>query len=185
MSPLDGGADDYLRRRPKPSRSLSVTQAMATLQRQQEIEQFLYHEAWLLERRRFTDWLKLLTQDVAYWIPNAGEDSDIGDDAVIVYENFSALRARAARSLDPSNPSQIPPPRTKYFVTNVTITDESESLLQARASVLLYVLKDSRLEAHPISCEYRLRSMDDGWRIAFKKVYLISNNQPLSQLPLI
>ncbi len=158
---------------------------MTTLQRQHEIEQFLYHEAWLLEQRRFDEWLNLLTEDILYWIPNLGESGDLGDDAVIVYENFAALKARAIRSLDPSNPTQMPPPRTKYFITNVTITGESEGLIRVRSSMLLYVLRRSGLETHPISCEHRLRSTRDGLQIAFKKVYLISNNQPLSPLPLI
>lgn len=158
---------------------------MPTLQRQYEIEQFLFHEAWLLERRHFDEWLNLLTEDMVYWIPNNDEDGDISDDAVIVYENLTALKARATRSLDPSNPTQMPPPRTKYFITNVTIAEESADFVRVRSSVLLYVSRESGLEAHPISCEHRLRSTSDGLRIAFKKVYLISNNRPLSPLPLI
>jgi benzoate/toluate 1,2-dioxygenase beta subunit len=158
---------------------------MATVQQHYEIEQFLYHEARLLERRCFNEWLELLTEDIVYWIPNAGEDGEASDDAVIAYENLAALRARATRSLDPSNPTQMPPPRTKYFITNVAIAEESRDFLRVRASLLLYVSRKSGLEAHPISCEYRLRPTAAGLRIAFKKVYLISNNQPLSALPLI
>ena len=158
---------------------------MATPERQYEIEQFLYHEAWLLEQRRFEEWLTLLTEDIVYWIPNVGESGDLSDDAVIVRENFAALKARAIRSLDPSNPTQMPPPRTKYFITNVAIIEESADLLQVRSSLLLHILRRSALEAHPMSCEHRLRRAREGLRIAFKKIYLISNNQPLSPLPLI
>jgi 3-phenylpropionate/cinnamic acid dioxygenase small subunit len=32
-----------------------------------EIEEFLYVEAELLDTRRFTEWLALLTEDVRYW----------------------------------------------------------------------------------------------------------------------
>jgi 3-phenylpropionate/cinnamic acid dioxygenase small subunit len=146
---------DHADPRPQPRRCLSVARAMATLQQQYEIEQFLYHEAWLLEGRRFNEWLDLLTEEIVYWIPNAAEDGEVGDDAVIAYENLAALRARATRSLDPSNPTQMPPPRTKYFITNVAITAESSDFLRVRASLLLYVLRKSGLEAHPISCKYR------------------------------
>ena len=33
---------------------------------QHEVEQFLYHEAALLDERRFRDWLDLLADDIAY-----------------------------------------------------------------------------------------------------------------------
>src|SRR5215831_9122576 len=34
-----------------------------------EIEEFLYAEAELLDTRRFTEWLALLTEDIRYWMP--------------------------------------------------------------------------------------------------------------------
>ena len=36
-----------------------------------EIEEFLYHEADLLDERRYEEWLELLTDDVRYWMPMA------------------------------------------------------------------------------------------------------------------
>ena len=34
-----------------------------------EVEQFLYQEAALLDAREFDKWLKLLTDDIHYWMP--------------------------------------------------------------------------------------------------------------------
>ena len=34
-----------------------------------EIETFLFHEAELLDERRFTEWLDLLTDDLVYFMP--------------------------------------------------------------------------------------------------------------------
>ena len=39
------------------------------MQLQFEVEQFLYHEANLLDERRFDDWLALCAQDIHYWMP--------------------------------------------------------------------------------------------------------------------
>ena len=36
---------------------------------QHEIEQFLYHEAQLLDDREYQDWLDLFADDVHYWMP--------------------------------------------------------------------------------------------------------------------
>jgi 3-phenylpropionate/cinnamic acid dioxygenase small subunit len=45
------------------------TQRLERLLLTREIEEFLYAEAELLDTRRFTEWLALLTEDVRYWMP--------------------------------------------------------------------------------------------------------------------
>ena len=40
-----------------------------------EVEQFLYHEARLLDERRFHDWIELFTEDVHYWMPTRSSRS--------------------------------------------------------------------------------------------------------------
>jgi 3-phenylpropionate/cinnamic acid dioxygenase small subunit len=35
----------------------------------QEIAEFLYREAELLDERRYDDWLALLSDDIRYWMP--------------------------------------------------------------------------------------------------------------------
>ena len=32
-------------------------------------EQFLYHEARLLDLQRYEEWLELFTPDASYWVP--------------------------------------------------------------------------------------------------------------------
>lgn len=153
---------------------------------QQEVEQFLYREAALLEHRRYEDWLGLLTDDVEYWIPNSVEDGDRSEDAMISYEDRTALRARAVRMTHPRNPTQMPAPRTKYFITNVMVGEGSGEELAVTASVMLIVALPGReMAQHPITSDYRLRRLGGEWRICRKKVYLITNDQPLAQLPLI
>ena len=36
---------------------------------EQEIEEFLYREAELLDERRYEDWLALIADDIRYWMP--------------------------------------------------------------------------------------------------------------------
>ena len=42
---------------------------LAMLLLKQDVEAFLYHEANLLDDRRYEEWLDLLTDDVRYWVP--------------------------------------------------------------------------------------------------------------------
>ena len=43
--------------------------ALVRLVLKDEVEQFLYHEAELLDERRYEEWLTLFTDDVRYWMP--------------------------------------------------------------------------------------------------------------------
>src|SRR5580658_349159 len=42
---------------------------LAYLELKQEIEEFLYHEADLLDQRKFREWLDLLAEDLVYFMP--------------------------------------------------------------------------------------------------------------------
>lgn len=152
---------------------------------QYEVEQFLFHEAKLLENRRFDEWLGLLTRDVTYWVPNAREDSNLSDEAMISYEGYDELRARIVRLQHPLNPTQKPPPRTRHFITNVSAEADDEGDLRVRCNLLVYISKDGKVVHHPGTSEYLLREEEGSWRIASKKVYLITNDLPLTQLPIM
>jgi 3-phenylpropionate/cinnamic acid dioxygenase small subunit len=40
---------------------------------QSELEQFLIHEARLLDERRFREWMELFADDGTYWVPAVPE----------------------------------------------------------------------------------------------------------------
>lgn len=151
----------------------------------EELELFVYHENGLLDDRRFEEWLDLLAQDIVYWVPNADEDSAVDEAGVIVYEDLAGLKARVARTLHRLNPAQKPPPRTRHFMTNLVVVGDGNGAAEVSASLLLYVSRDQKLFPYPGKSEYKLRKIDGSWRIAQKKIYLINNDLPLSQLPLM
>src|SRR5438477_6851304 len=51
---------------------MAIDTRQATLERlllHREIEDFLYHEAELLDERRYDEWLELMAEDVHYFMP--------------------------------------------------------------------------------------------------------------------
>jgi 3-phenylpropionate/cinnamic acid dioxygenase small subunit len=150
-----------------------------------EIEQFIYREADLLDDQRYTDWLELLAEDVVYWVPNFSTDAAPGEYGVIVREDKLGLRARVARLMHVQNPTMKPAARTVHYLTNITMTSESNNTADVRANLLLYVAKAGRVMHHPGRIQYRLVRHDDGLRISLKKINLITNDTALSPLPLI
>ena len=94
---------------------------------QHEIEQFLFHEAHLLDAHRYDDWLGLFADDVHYWMPTrsnrlgrdqARERSQIGE-AANFDETFPDLARRVFRLNTGKAWAEDPPSRTRHLVTNV------------------------------------------------------------------
>jgi 3-phenylpropionate/cinnamic acid dioxygenase small subunit len=84
-------------------------------------EQFLYHEARLLDDARWDDWLALFADDGWYWLPAHPGQTDPVEAISIVYEDPSVLRLRVARLNHPHAWTQTPPPRTAHVIGNVTV----------------------------------------------------------------
>lgn len=145
------------------------------------VEQFLFHEAHLLDQRRYRDWFALVADDIHYWMPIrrtvTARDIDreftrIGDMAYFD-DDHNDLRMRVEKLYTGSSWSEDPPSRTRHFVGNVQITAVDGDLVSVRSSLHLY---RSRLEGVSDSfCarrEDRLRRDGEGFRIARRHIYL-------------
>src|SRR5947208_12336776 len=84
-------------------------------------EQFLVHEARLLDEGKFDDWLALFTADAWYWVPSEPDQLDPQQTVSLIYDDRRLLetpvRRRASRRVD----SQEPRSRTNRVVINVLI----------------------------------------------------------------
>ena len=58
------------------------------------VEQFLYHEARLLDSRQFDAWLDLFTEDAVYWVPLERDQADGIETSSIIHDDRTLL-ARA------------------------------------------------------------------------------------------
>lgn len=75
----------------------------ATLQR------FVYHEARLVDEKRFDEWYELFTEDARYWVPLSRGQPDGEDYTSLLYEDKLLLRVRIERLKSPHSFSQHPP----------------------------------------------------------------------------
>jgi 3-phenylpropionate/cinnamic acid dioxygenase small subunit len=152
---------------------------------QQDPEQFIYHEAALLDNREFEAWLELFADDAIYWIPNWDANGDPNDDGVIVYEDRTGLRARVARLLHPLNPTQVPVPRTRHFITNVVPASGEHGEVTVSSNQVVYVSQAGQQHQFAGACHHILRPGENGWRIKHKQVSLLANDAPLTQIPVL
>jgi 3-phenylpropionate/cinnamic acid dioxygenase small subunit len=113
---------------------------------QYQVEQFLYHEAALLDARRFDEWYALLADDLEYWMPvrstrslvdvefefaPPGGGAYFDDDKVSMGQRVKKLTTGFAWAEDP-------PSRTRHHVTNVRIVERREGALTISCNFLIY-----------------------------------------------
>jgi len=156
---------------------------------QSQAEAFLFREVRLLDRRQFRDWRQLLTDDAIYWVPNGDPDGDPQVHCSIVYATPSMVDDRLERAESPFYWVGDPPIRSVHAVSNVLLerADDDSADIACNQVIYLYRENDQRrdqvLEILPAQCEYRLQRHGDQWRIAYKKVALLSSDGLVPLLP--
>ncbi len=101
-------------------------------------EQFLFHEARLLDEARWDDWLALFADDGWYWLPAHPGQTDPVEEISIVYEDPTVLRLRVARLKHPHAWTLTPAPRTAHVIGNVTVSHgEADGALTVASMVTI------------------------------------------------
>jgi 3-phenylpropionate/cinnamic acid dioxygenase small subunit len=157
---------------------------------QQEIADFLYHEAELLDERRYQDWLALLADDIRYWMPmrrnvKYGEEgrefTREGTDIAWFDEGKDTLTRRVRQIETGIHWAEEPVSRISHLVTNVQLVEASPWLaaaqeVTARCRFLIY---RNRVETETDFLvgkrEDMLRRAGEGWQIARRKIILDQN----------
>jgi benzoate/toluate 1,2-dioxygenase beta subunit len=137
-------------------------------------EQFLIHEARLLDEARFDDWLALFTADAWYWVPSQPNQDNPRDTVSLVYDDRRLLETRVRRLASPRIYSQEPPSRTSRMIGNVTIEESDTNACTVRSK---FQMAEYRREAQTIfagTCLHRLILVDGTIRIAWKRVDLVN-----------
>ena len=87
------------------------------------IEDFIVHEARLLDARRFRDWMALFTDDGTYWVPAVPNQTSPFDQASLFYDDRDLMKTRVDRLEHPRIHVQTPPSRTAHLVGNIVIEE--------------------------------------------------------------
>lgn len=145
------------------------------------VEQFLFQEADLLDRRCYREWFELVAEDVHYWMPIRRtvsvrdidrEFTRIGDMAYFD-DDHGDLRMRVEKLYTGSSWSEDPPSRTRHFIGNVQVTDLSGDIVSVRSALQLYRSRLANVsESFSARREDRLRRTGDSFRIVQRHIYL-------------
>jgi benzoate/toluate 1,2-dioxygenase beta subunit len=147
-------------------------------QEQQDISQFLFHEARLLDEHRWDEWLRLFTADGLYWVPLVHGQADHLNHASLFCEN-ALLRSMRARRLEQARAySQQPPTRTVHVVGNISLESRTQGGCVVRSAFQLLEWRKTEQRAFGGSVLHTLRREGDAWRIEMKRVELVNCDAP-------
>jgi 3-phenylpropionate/cinnamic acid dioxygenase small subunit len=163
------------------ARSVALTQQQALWL---ELMPFYIREAWLLDERRFKEWVDLFTDDVLYFMPRRKnvprremhrELTALGDLAIFE-EDKRYLEMRVARLDTGMAWAEDPPSRTRHLIGNLEAELLESGEVKARTAFLVY---RSHLETdHQLLSGCRedvLRKVDGGWKVARRTIVLDAN----------
>lgn len=149
-----------------------------------EFMPFYIREAWLLDERKFREWLDIFTDDLLYFMPRrknvprrevSRELTELGDMAILE-EDKRYLSMRVARLETGMAWAEDPPSRTRHIVGNLEVEPLEGGEVRAKTAFLVY---RSHLETdHQILSGYRedlLRRVDGGWKVAKRMIVLDAN----------
>ncbi len=149
-----------------------MTTAMEQRALYDEIVQFLFHEAELLDGGRFSEWLDLLTEDIVYRMPvrltrERSDKPDASEGMDHFSESRETLRLRVERLRTDFAWAEDPPSRTRRFVSNIRIRPTADGQLEVRSYLLVYRNRGGDTTADLISGERVdvLVRVGAGWKV--------------------
>ena len=156
----------------------------------QEIAQFLYTEAEILDERQYDEWLDLLADDIRYWMPmrrnvkygdTTREFTRETDDINWFDEGKDTLTRRVRQIQTGIHWAEEPRSRITHMVSNVQLlTATSDAVVAGELAVKSrFLIYRNRVETETDVLvgkrEDTLRRTSDGWLIARRKIILDQN----------
>ena len=147
-----------------------------------KVENFLYREARLMDQHAYDEWLALWTDDAIYWVPCNEDDFDPERHVSIVYENRARLEDRIARLKSGAAYAQDPKSRLSRVVSNIEVEKGNGAEIIVQSTFNLTALRRNQMDIFAGRATHKLRREGDSFKIAFKKVLLISNDAVIRNL---
>jgi len=142
----------------------------------QQVEDFLYEEAALLDAWRLDDWLALMTADAVYRVPsNDRPDADPKDTLFIIADDINRIRARVARLKKTDAHAEDPRSRTRRLITNVRILERNGAALRVEANFSVHRFRrNDGIRVYVGHYRYDLRVEDGKLKIAKREAVIES-----------
>lgn len=152
----------------------------------EELVEFVYHEARLIDETRFDEWFDLFTEDARYWIPLVPDQQDAAVHTSLMYEDKLLLKLRIERLRNPRSYSQRPESRCLHVLQRPQVeasdTEKNEHLI--RTSFLYTETRADDQQVYAATAYHTLTVEDGRVRIRQKRVNMLNCDAALPSVQL-
>jgi 3-phenylpropionate/cinnamic acid dioxygenase small subunit len=151
-----------------------------------ELARFAYHEARLIDEKRFDEWYELFADDARYWMPLTRGQPDGENYTSFLYEDKLLLKVRIERLRNPSSFSQQQPSFCQHVLQAPALESTSDD---GKVFVLRtpFTYVESQLDTQIVLagvCWLHLVVEEARLRIRLKKVELVNCDAALPSIQL-
>ena len=148
-------------------------------------EQFLYHEARLLDMQRYEEWLELFTEDATYWVPLEHEQKDPLQTSSIIHDDRTLLGLRVKQLRHPRAHARTPLARTVHQVSNVLLEKDSPAEVVVASTLSVIEFRNEKQRLYGALVQHRLKRNNGSFRIAHKRVDLVDAEGELDGISIL
>ena len=139
----------------------------------QEVEDFLFEEAALLDEWRIDEWFALFAEDGAYYVPSTDmPDGDHRTTLFLIADDYVRLQHRVEQLMGRFVHAETPNSRTRRSITNVRIRDASADTLRVSANFIVHRIRLEVVDTYVGRYEYTMRLVDGALKIVERRAIL-------------
>jgi 3-phenylpropionate/cinnamic acid dioxygenase small subunit len=143
-----------------------------------DVDQLLYHEAYLLDSCQFRAWLDLLAPDVRYWAPVRAElqlDQEKASEASrlpLFDETKASLTLRIDRLATGLAWIENPTTRSRRLISNIAAETGADGLVRVRSYFMLLRSRGLSDETTMVGCREDKWSRSETWLLRERKILI-------------
>ena len=164
-----------------------IAEDVASLTRA-ECEDFLYHEAALLDEWRLDEWLELFVEGATYEVPTAGAaaNADSADELFYIADDYFRLQHRIRRLKKKEAHSEWPRTQGCRLISNVRLLGPVDGGQLIASAFITFRSKDDLTDRFFGHHRHVLRKTSQGIRIFSKRSMLeMGNLRPQGRVSII
>lgn len=150
-----------------------------------QVIDFIYDEARMLDEGRYDEWLSLWLEDGHYWMPLDYKQTDPHLVTSLLYEDMFMLRLRVERLNGARTFSQKPKSRCHHVIQRPFVDEMTEYRIVTNTS-MHYV--ETRLDEQfllALTAVHELAVVDGALRIANKRVDILNSDAAFGNIQLL
>jgi 3-phenylpropionate/cinnamic acid dioxygenase small subunit len=150
--------------------------------------ELVYHEARLIDEKRFDEWYELFAEDSLYWMPLSREQPLGEAHTSLFYEDKLLLKIRIERLRHPNAFSQQLPSFSQHVLQQPAVqsTDPQSGCCVMRTPFLYVEAQlDRQFMLAGVTYHHLVTVDAGGWRIRMKKIELLNREAALPSIELL